>query len=265
MIVEYDGTRFSGSQYQKNVRTVQDDLENAAAKIFKNDDSTRFKLASRTDAGVHAEGQVAVIDVVTEINDMDITQAMNSQLDLDLRVRYAARVPDDFNPRSQATFREYRYIINDDRVSSPINRHMEHHVRRPVDVDAMSTVARMFVGTHDFSAFATASGNDQNASMVRRVDIASVRRRSDRRVIFVVRANAFVRQQIRRMAAVLISVGNGKINESDVREFLANPVLGAASQVAPARGLTLLKVGYGVRGNCTALPKFATENTKSAT
>lgn len=265
MIVEYDGTRFSGSQYQKNVRTVQGDLENAAAKIFKNDDDpARFKLASRTDAGVHAEGQVAVIDLVNEINDMDITQAMNSQLDFDLRVRNTTRVPDDFNPRSQAVFREYRYVINDDSVSSPINRHMEHHVRQPLDVHAMNATARMFVGTHDFSAFA-ASGSAPNASMVRRVDIASVMRRSDRRVVFIVRANAFVRQQIRRMVSVLISVGNGKINKADVWEFLANPVLGAASQVSPARGLTLLKVGYGVRGDCTALPKFATENTKNAT
>lgn len=265
MIVAYDGTRFSGSQYQKNVRTVQGDLENAAVKIFKNDDSIRFKLASRTDAGVHAEGQVAVLDVVSEVKDMDIAQAMNSQLDFDLRVRNVTRVPDDFNPRSQATFREYRYIINDDRVFSPINRHIEHHVRQTVDTDAMNTVARMFVGTHDFSAFAAASGYDPNASMVRRVDIASVRRRSDRRVVFVVRANAFVRQQIRRMVAVLLSVGSGKMSESDIREFLVNPVLGSASQVAPARGLTLLKVGYGVCGDCTALPKFATENMKSAT
>ncbi len=252
MVVEYDGGGFCGSQYQAEVRTVQGELERASKRIFRSR-SSRFRLASRTDAGVHAIGQVAAFDVESDMAVEEMQRAMNGNLLPDLRVRRLKRVNDEFDPRRDAAFREYMYVINDSEVSSPISRRNEHHVRGRLSVDAMNVASRLFGGVHDFASFAAADAG-RGSSTIRNVYSADAIRHEDGRVVFKIRANAFVRQQIRRMAALLIDVGRGTRQVADVEKFLVDPRRGVVSQTAPAKGLTLTKIGYGASGGCTALP-----------
>ena len=241
LIVEYDGADFSGSQFQLNARTVQGELESAAATIFGKNVG-RISLASRTDAGVHAIGQVATIDVVSEMPNQEMLRAMNGNLPEDVCVKLVENVPDDFDPRRHAIARVYNYTINDGPTHSPINRRREYHVNRRLDVVAMAVAARNFVGVHDFASFAAST--NQPVSTVRRVEHANVFRTSANRIKLDIRANAFVRQQIRRTVAALIAVGNGVRDEEWIIELINHPRLGSTSQNAPPHGLTLVSVVY---------------------
>lgn len=242
LIVEYDGADFSGSQFQINARTVQGELETAAATIFGNNVGGRISLASRTDAGVHAVGQVATLDVETEMPDEEMRSAMNGNLPADVGVNLVRRVHDDFDPRRDAIAREYSYTINDGPTHSPIRRRFEYHVNRRLDVTAMADAACNFIGDHDFASFAASTTHP--VSTVRQVESATVTRTSTNRIVFDIRANAFVRQQIRRMVAALIAVGNGSRNEEWIMSLLNRPKRDSASQNAPPHGLTLLRVLY---------------------
>jgi len=241
LVVEYDGTDFSGSQFQPDARTVQGALEAASNTRF-GPDTGRIRLASRTDAGVHALGQVAALDCQTGMDEGEVLRAMNGNLPLDVGVKAVKAVTDDFDPRRDATCREYRYVICDDIAPSPLRRRYECYVRRGLDVAAMSDAAGAFIGINDFKSFAAASA--EGGSTVRRVDSSLVRRRHDGRIVFEIRANAFVRQQIRRMAALLISIGDGSCSLEDVQDLIEKPRLNGASQNAPPHGLTLMRVEY---------------------
>lgn len=242
LVVEYDGTEFSGSQFQANARTVQGELERAAGTIFGGG-LPRVKLASRTDAGVHAVGQVAAIDLDTQISSDVIRNAFNGNLPDDVRVHYVKMVPDGFDPRRDAIAREYRYVINDGATSSPIRRRTEYHVRSRLDAVIMDRAARHFEGVHDFASFAAAT--KEPITTIRRVETAIVHRRDDERIVFDIRANAFVRQQIRRMVGVLIAVGRGTCALDEVARLLSRPKRDSATQNAPPHGLTLTRVVYG--------------------
>jgi tRNA pseudouridine38-40 synthase len=241
LILEYDGAEFSGSQFQRNARTVQGVSEQALATIF-GDDVTRLSLASRTDAGVHAIGQVASFDVETRMAADELRRAMNGNLPRDISVRHIQRVDGGFDPRRHAIAREYRYVINDCETSSPLRRRYEYQVGRHLDVNAMMLAAQRFIGTHDFESFAASTTDER--STVRHVVSASVVRNHDDRVLFDIRANAFVRQQIRRMAAALIAVGGGSRTEEWIVSLIASPERNAATQNAPPHGLTLRRVIY---------------------
>lgn len=241
LVVEYDGTDFSGSQFQANARTVQGELERAARIVF-GDNVGRMRLASRTDAGVHAIGQIAAFDTNVRKPVSEIRNALNGNLASDVRVHNVEPMPDGFDPRRDAIAREYRYVINDAATASPMNRRHEYHVRQTLDESAMDEAAKFFEGTHDFASFAAAT--NEESSTIRHVESARVYRRSDDRVIFNIRANAFVRQQIRRMVAALISVGTGSSSINRVQSLIKVPARNSATQNAPPRGLTLLWVEY---------------------
>ncbi len=241
LIVEYDGADFSGSQFQLNARTVQGELETAAATIF-GENVSRINLASRTDAGVHAFGQVASLDVDTDMPDEEMRSAMNGNLPADVCVNLVRSVPDDFDPRRDAIAREYSYRINDGPTHSPIRRRREYHVNRRLDVTAMAGAARNFIGVHDFASFSASTTHP--VSTVRQVESATLTRISTNRIAFDIRANAFVRQQIRRMVAALIAVGKGSRNEDWIMSLINCPSRDLASQNAPPHGLTLMRVVY---------------------
>ncbi len=242
LVVEYDGAEFRGSQYQANARTVQGDLEIAANIVFGRRDE-RIRMASRTDAGVHALGQIAALDLDTDMSTHEIRNALNGNLADDVRVLRVAAMLASFDPRRDAVAREYRYVINDGITASPLRRRYEYHVRRRLDIASMSEAAHLFIGVHDFASFAAAS--KENGSTVRLVQSSEVYRRTDDdRVIFDVRANAFVRQQIRRMAASLIAVGRGASTIEEVSAMVSMPKRGMATQNAPPHALTLMRVVY---------------------
>jgi len=237
--VEYDGTEFAGFQVQPGVRTVQGVLEAALARL---NGGTRQPVdgAGRTDAGVHAIGQVVAFGYDGPLAGEALAEAINGNLPRDVSIRDLRRAPKGFHPRYAARYREYRYTIWNG-ARSPLRERTAFRVRNPLDTAAMARAATAFEGRHDFSAF---GGVDPQP--VRTIQFVRVRRRGDE-VTIDVRAEAFLRGMVRRIAAALIGVGTGRITEPEVRAALAasEPAFGGAA--APARGLCLRRVALGRR------------------
>ena len=257
--MEYDGTEFHGSQLQSNARTVQGEIEKALRKIFNK--NIRMYLASRTDSGVHARGQVGCFDEETNLPPDQIRKALNYYMTKDVRVRCTQLVsdgPEGFDPRSDATSRTYVYTFNDARSEPALDRHFVTHVRKNLDVSAMNDASQAFVGSHDFAAFVGPSTPVQ-APTQRDVESASVTRDGEN-IEFKITANAFLHQQIRRIAGVLYHVGSGKVSGEIVGQLIATTERGAASLVMPAEGLCLEEITYDGTGEC-GLPAIDSAET----
>jgi len=232
--VEYDGTDFAGFQVNPGRRTVQGVMENALASLG-NGEGGRVDGAGRTDAGVHATGQVIAFSYGGRLGTTELEKALDALLPPDVTIRSLRRASVTFNPRYAARYREYRYTVwNGPR--SPLRERQAFGMRIPLDTAAMERAGSAFIGRHDF---ATLGASDR--STVRTVMAVRVRR--DGRVVTIdVRADSFLRGQVRRMVACLLEVGLGKMDIEAVRSALAGPgpALGGAS--APAKGLCLRRV-----------------------
>ena len=237
--VEYDGTDLAGFQLQLNARTVQGELETALSRL-SGGGRVAVDGAGRTDAGVHATGQVIAFTYRGRLTAEELQRAVNAQLPPDVAVRDVRRAPTGFQPRYAARYREYRYTVwNGPR--SPLHERHALGVRTPLDVAAMARAASVFVGRHDFSAFA---GDDR--SPVRTVHAVRVRQEG-RLVTIDVRADAFLRGQVRRMVAALLEVGLGTLDDAGLRAALATPGPALNGAAAPAKGLCLRRVALGRR------------------
>jgi tRNA pseudouridine38-40 synthase len=237
---EYDGTDFAGFQLQPNARTVQGELETVLARLNRGE-RVVVDGAGRTDAGVHATGQVIGFTYTGSVPDRSLQRAVNALLPRDVAIRDLRRAPDGFHPRYAARYREYRYTVwNGPR--SPLRERTALGVRAPLDVAAMASAGLVFVGRHDLSSF----GDANDRSPVRTVHSVRVRREG-RLVTIDVRAQAFLRGQVRRMVAALLEVGLGKLDEIGLAAALTarEPALNGAS--APAKGLCLRHVALGRR------------------
>jgi tRNA pseudouridine38-40 synthase len=235
--VEYDGTEFAGFQAQHGARTVQGVLETALGRLAGGG-RVRVDGAGRTDAGVHATGQVIAFTYPGRLSAEELEDALAGLLPKDLAVRGVRRVAASFDPRRAARYREYRYTVwNGSR--SPLRERTALWVRTPLDVVAMTRAASALEGRHDFSAFGTTEGQP-----VRTVQAIRVRRQGPL-VTIDVRADAFLRGMVRRIVAILLEVGRGKLDEHTVARLLRDrrPALDGAS--APARGLCLRRVALG--------------------
>jgi tRNA pseudouridine38-40 synthase len=235
--VEYDGTEFAGFQVQPGLRTVQGELEAALARLSG---GVRQPVdgAGRTDAGVHATGQVIAFTYAGALTAEALTEALNGTLPPDVAVRDVRRAAARFHPRYAARYREYRYTVwNGPR--SPLRERTALRVRNHLDTDAMARAATAFEGRHDFSAF---GGVDPQP--VRTVHSVRVRRTGDL-VTIDVRADAFLRGMVRRMVAALLAVGTGRIGEADVAAALVGGRPALRGAAAPARGLCLRHVALG--------------------
>ena len=242
LIVEYDGTRYSGFQYQKNARTVQEEIETAIHRFTG--ETVRIKAAGRTDAGVHATGQVVTFDSeaghLTEV----VVRALNSHLPDDIAVKDARRVADTFDPRRCATARTYVYTIDCGATRSPNRRRTTFYLGRTLDIRRMIKATTEFKGVHDFARF---SGplERPDASTVR--EILSIDIREDGETVRIeVTGNAFLPHQVRRMAGALVDVGLGKLTIEDVQGLLAGPVAGVVARALPPQGLCLVSVQYEI-------------------
>ncbi len=239
--VEYDGTDFAGFQLQPDARTVQGELEAALARITGGS-RVRVEGAGRTDAGVHAGGQViAFTDPLGRPAD-ELTRALNALLPRDLSLDEMRRVPLGFSPRRAARYREYRYTVwNGPR--SPLHERYALGVREQLDTAAMARAGSVLEGRHDFSAFGAA--HRQPVRTVHRIRV----RREGSSVTIDVAADAFLRSMVRRIVAVLLEAGQGRIDEEAVAEALASrqPALNGAT--APAKGLSLRRVVFGPAGD----------------
>jgi tRNA pseudouridine38-40 synthase len=237
--VEYDGTGFAGFQVQPGARTVQGVLEIALARL-SGGNRQPVDAAGRTDAGVHAVGQVIAFSYDGRLTTARLAEAINGLLPPDVAIRDLRRAPAGFHPRRAARYREYRYTVWDG-PRSPLRERTALQVRSPLDTDAMARAATAFEGRHDFSAFGGA-----DPQPVRTVHHVRIRRRGSL-VTIDVRADAFLRGMVRRMVAALLAVGAGKIEENAVATALAERRPAFAGAAAPARGLCLRRVVLGRR------------------
>ncbi len=240
LLLEYQGTAYGGSQYQANAPTVQGALERALSRLTG--EPIRVAMAGRTDAGVHARGQVASF-VTASRRSLDVfVRGANALLAGDIAVRAGAEAPPGFDVRRHAVSRWYRYTLHVGAQRPALNRQVVWHIGPRVDMEAVSEAARALRGRHDFAAF-TAPSEAARRRTERRVHVAKLRRVKDL-AVFEIEANAFLPHMVRRIMGALVDVGQGKRPPAYVEELLRQGRPGEASRTAPARGLCLMKVRY---------------------
>lgn len=239
LTLEYDGANYSGWQLQRGHDSIQARIEAALAKIFE--ENVRVHGAGRTDAGVHARGQVAAFNLPRPFAAVDLQRALNALLPADIAVRGASEVSGDFDPRRDARSRIYEYRVLNQECRSAFEHRYAWLVREALDLAAMNAAARVFVGEHDFAAFRTLGSEEK--STVRRVDLSEWRREG---LIFTYRveATAFLRHMVRTMVAAMVEAGRGKRSADDVARLLASGDRALAPAAAPACGLFLIEVRY---------------------
>lgn len=243
-VIEYDGTAFAGSQVQPNARTVQGELEKALNRLIG--ERTRVHLAGRTDAGVHATGQVAAFRLPPGEGLARVRERLNAVLPPDLVVRTLSPAPRGFDPRRDARWRVYRYRITMNGARRPLERHRTLEIDDRLDVAAMCAAAVRMVGHRDFAAL----GSDANGRTVRH--LAEVRVTVRGNLVEVrVTANAFLRRMVRSIVAILVAVGLGRLAPEAVDRLLAEPRRALHGRAAPPHGLTLERVVYASADNRT--------------
>ncbi|MBA3456252.1 MAG: tRNA pseudouridine(38-40) synthase TruA [Deltaproteobacteria bacterium] len=244
LVIEYDGTELCGWQRQPNGPTVQQHLEEALAKLLTHE--VRITGASRTDAGVHARGQVATFQTERPIELHGIRRGVNSMLPDAIAVREVSEVALDFHPRFSATGKHYRYLIYRGADRSPRWRERAWHHPQSLDLAAMRVAAGSLVGEHDFAAF-RAIGCAAKTT-VRQIHGIELVEGPEDVLVVEVRGNAFLRNMVRILVGTLAEVGRGYREASQVPEILASKDRGLAGMTAPAHGLELMEVRYdGVR------------------
>ena len=244
-VLAYDGTAYSGYQYQDNGISVQQRLEEVLTYLDRR--PVRVYGCSRTDAGVHAKGYVAHFDLVQPIPSQNLVRAMNSRLPEDIRILRAAHAKPDFDARLSAKGKEYRYFVYNADILPPHLVPYWTFCHRPLDLAAMQKAAAYFVGQHDFVSFA-ANPNRELETTVRTIFSFEVKKAGPK-YTFIVRGDGFLYKQVRSMVGFLISVGKGNEKPSAVKELLrAKTPRTARVETAPSRGLFLWKVFYRETG-----------------
>ncbi|HEU5097818.1 MAG TPA: tRNA pseudouridine(38-40) synthase TruA [Roseiflexaceae bacterium] len=240
--IEYDGTDFVGSQWQNNGRSVQGELEGAWEQLTQQ--RQRVNLAGRTDAGVHARGQAANVRSETKLDLATIERGLNAILPEDVAVLEAWEVPYDFHARHTAIRRDYRFLIDNASVASPLlRRHAIHHARR-LQIGSMQAALEALLGRHDFAAFA---GGQQEGSTIRTCYLAncqSIDLWGQPLIAIDLAANAFLRHMVRNIVGTLLLVGEGKLDLEGFAAVLASRDRRKAGRTAPAHGLYLMSVSY---------------------
>lgn len=243
LVIAYDGTRYQGWQTQKHGQGIEELVLRAVRQIFPGADCVQG--SSRTDAGVHALGLVAHVDVPRAEFRMPARKALlalNAYLPEDIRIMQVARARADFHARFDAAGKEYRYRLWNAPAMNPLLRHVAWHIARPLDLAAMRAAAAPLVGRHDFRAF-TANPGYERQSTVRTLTRVAVRRRGPE-ITLVIEGDGFLYKMCRGIAGTLVQAGLGKIPPSAVPEILAGRDRRQAGMNAPAHGLTLWRVKY---------------------
>ncbi len=237
-IVEYDGTDFLGYQYQKIGRTVQGEIEKSLKKVAQTE--KRILGAGRTDAGVHATGQVIAFDAQWKHTLADLHRALNATLPEDIVIRHLKIADKDFHPRFDAVSRSYCYTIINQPWPSVLQRRYGHHVRAGLDVGLMNEASQYLVGWHDFASFGKPPQGKNTVRQILQAEWSA----AENRLNFMVTANAFLYRMVRRLVATLIKVGVGQWGPENIKEILMARNLSHSAEPAPACGLCLIKVTY---------------------
>ena len=238
-IVEYDGTDFAGWQLQPDTVTIQGTLEKALATILGH--AVRVEAAGRTDAGVHARGQVVAFETVRPVDPRKLLKSWNALAGPAIAIRDLTEARADFDPRRDAKRRAYEYRIHNAAFASPFSRRFAWHVHEPLDVEAMNAAAAVLVGEHDFSAFQAADCDAENP--VREVFESRVTRNGEEIVHRIV-ATAFLRHMVRAIVGTLVEVGYGERKVADFERVVGARERPQAGPTAPAHGLCLVRVDY---------------------
>ena len=238
-LVEYDGTDFLGYQIQARGRTVQGEIEKSLNKITRTE--VRVDGAGRTDAGVHAVGQVIAFNVAWRHTLEDLHRAFNATLPADIVISDLEVVQDTFHPRFQALSRTYHYFIISQRWPSVMKRRYAHHVSRPLNVEAMAKASRDLLGQQDFAAFGKPP---QGNNSIRSVTCADWYVSDDKQLTFKITANAFLYRMVRTIVGTLIQIGMGQGSVGSISEILESCDLTRSAAPAPACGLCLMNVVY---------------------
>lgn len=245
LLIQYDGTDFHGWQVQESDRTIQGELERVIGML--EDAKVSVIGSGRTDAGVHAEGQVANVFVRRTFTPEKLASAINGNLWRDIRIMKAEKAPDEFHARFSAKQKTYLYRIVNAPVMSPFWRRFAHHEHRPLDIASMTRCSRLLLGEHDWTAFASAQSDGD--SRVRTVYDFTIESRWDRRASanileFQITANGFLRYMVRSIIGTLIEVGRGEKDSDTIQTAIVTGDRSLAGKTAPPLGLTLLKVDY---------------------
>jgi tRNA pseudouridine38-40 synthase len=240
LVLEYDGTRYVGWQVQPNGPSVQAEVERALETLHKA--PRRVTAAGRTDAGVHALGQVVSFPEERPLPLAAYVKGMNALLPEDVAVREASLEPDGFDARRSARGKRYRYVVENVATRAPLTRLRAWQVFGRLDASAMRAGAAFLVGRHDFAAFQAADcASDHAVREVRRLDVLG---EGGGRVELVVEATAFVKHMVRSFAGTLVEVGLGRRAPGWVSEVLASGDRARAGKTAPPQGLFLEEVFY---------------------
>lgn len=239
LTIEYDGTGYHGWQSQKNALAIQDVIEGALKKITGED--IRLTGSGRTDAGVHALGQVANFHTSSSIPPEKFSYALNSHLPDDIVIKKSAEVSESFHSRYDAKGKKYRYIIFNYEFPSPLMRRREWHIRRPLDREAMKKSLKYLLGKHDFSAFMSSGSSAENT--VRTVMAAELKD-DGQRIIFEITADGFLYNMVRIIVGTLAKVGTGEMVPDEMQRIIESCDRERAGSTAPAWGLYLVEVYY---------------------
>jgi tRNA pseudouridine38-40 synthase len=246
MTVAYDGTGFHGFSENRDVRTVGGELKTALATVLRH--PVDLIVAGRTDAGVHAWGNVVSFDA--EQDDVDLVtlqRHLNSMLGPAIVVRSAEVAPDGFDARRWAVARRYRYTVLNRPVPDPFLAATSWHVEEPLDLAALRLACDPLIGEHDFSSFCRVPRRVPGASMVRRVDDARWLDLGDGVLRFDIDASSFCQQMVRAIVGTMVPMGAGRQRAGEMAGILRARTRAVANRVAPARGLCLWEVVYPTR------------------
>jgi tRNA pseudouridine38-40 synthase len=245
LIIQYDGTELHGWQIQAGERTVQGELTRVLSLLEGSD--VQVHGSGRTDAGVHAEAQVANVHLTKEFRPEKLRAAINGNLRSDIRVTNVECVSDDFHARFSAKGKTYRYRVINGPVLSPFWNRFAIHEARELNLEAMNEGAAFFIGTHDFSAFASINSDseDKVRSITKFEITAEIDDKAHARLLtFTVTGEGFLRYMVRSMVGTLMAVGRGEMDSVTIRTALTNRDRSLAGATAPPQGLSLIEVFY---------------------
>ena len=241
LIVEYNGTNYHGSQSQVNAPTIQGEIEKALKKLTG--ERIRIKIASRTDAGVHARGQVVSFDTKAKLPLKSFINGLNHYLPRDIAVKEAFKGEQSFDVRRRAVSREYKYYIFNSPTRSPLKQGFSWRVAGNLDIEAMNRACQALIGRHDFASFVSSAETARQKRTVRDVFKAEITQDGDM-VVFDIIANSFLPHQVRNTIGSLIKVGQGKMTVDEFKNVVKSRTPGLAGPTAPADGLFLMQVNY---------------------
>jgi tRNA pseudouridine38-40 synthase len=241
LVIEYNGTNYHGSQSQVNAPTIQGEIEKALKKLTG--ERIRIKIASRTDAGVHAKGQVVGFDARAKLPLKSFIDGLNHYLPEDIAVKEAYKAEADFDVRRRAVSREYRYCIYNSPTRSPLKEGTAWRVAGKLDIAAMQKACEALIGRHDFASFVGSEITAKQKRTVRDIFKAEITQDGEM-AIFKIIANSFLPHQVRNMIGSLVKVGQDKMTTTEFKQMVESRTPGLARPTAPAEGLCLVQVNY---------------------